>query len=102
MVSDEFRGTNLLLIATEDFSSVDVRRVGPVEPEYGFSAIRKIPGTNGLFVAIKVREVDGETHSKLAVFDLDGKFYLDSGFEEIGEAKFEGLEFLQDQGFVGL
>ena len=30
------QGTNLLIIASEDFSEVIVKRVGPLDPEYGF------------------------------------------------------------------
>lgn len=48
------QGTNLLIIASEDFSEVIVKRVGPLDPEYGFTAVRKLPGTD-LYVALKVR-----------------------------------------------
>ena len=91
-IGDERMGTNLLLLAAEDFSHIEVRRLGPVEPEYGFSALRKFPGSRGLYIAVKVREVGAETSSKLVVFDLDGRIYLDLPF---ADDKYEGVEFLR-------
>jgi soluble calcium-activated nucleotidase 1 len=92
--ADETMGTNLLLIASDDFSHIDVRRVGPLESDYGFTSVRKLPGTDNIFMALKVKELKGATHSKLCVFDLDGRLYLDNGFYDVGDIKYEGLEFL--------
>jgi hypothetical protein len=39
------QGTNLLLVVDEDFSHIDVRRVGPLEPTWGFSTISIVPGS---------------------------------------------------------
>jgi soluble calcium-activated nucleotidase 1 len=91
---DERRGTNLLIIASEDFSSINVKRIGPLEPEYGFTAVRKVPGTDGIFLALKAKEVGEVTHTKIAMFDLNGTMYFDPPFLEVGDQKFEGLEFL--------
>jgi hypothetical protein len=33
---------------------------GPLQPEYGFSSFRKIPGTNGLFLALKTKELSNQ------------------------------------------
>ena len=88
---DEYKGTNLLITTAEDFTDMKITRLGPKEKEYGFSSIRKIPGTNDLYVALKVREVKGETSTKLTVFDLNGKFYIDPPFVEVSNnMKFEG------------
>ena len=39
--ADETRGTNILLVASEDFSSIRVLEgIGPAEDDYGFSSIR--------------------------------------------------------------
>jgi hypothetical protein len=72
--------------------------------EYGFTSVRKLPGSNGLFVATKVREVTrldattGEevdhTHTVMTVFDLEGNIRSEPRWIEVGEAKYEGLEFL--------
>jgi hypothetical protein len=78
--TDEFLASNLLLIADEDFSHVEVRnqhthiatsfsrtctdrltpclvqvrRVGPLECDYGFTSMKVIPHTNEI-IALKVR-----------------------------------------------
>ena len=114
--ADEVLGSNLLLVASEDWSDVSVRRVGAVEPLYGFTAVRQLPGVftapssddggspterekRHLFVALKTKEVETEeegvvTHTKLAVFDLDGNFYTDPPFLHVSDDKYEGIEFV--------
>jgi soluble calcium-activated nucleotidase 1 len=129
--ADQTKGTNLLLVANEDFSEIRVLRLGPEEPRYGFTALRQLPGIfspaasavprpsaidgsdaertvaaidatdapRHLFAALKVKEVElasGEvsTHTKLAVFDLEGRFYTDPPFLHVSEDKYEGIEFL--------
>ena len=96
--SDETRGTNLLLIASEDFSDIIVRRIGPLEPEYGFSAVRKVPGTDDVYMALKVLEIGTKTSTKITVFDLDGNFLLDPPFVHVDDLKYEGVDFLGEQG----
>lgn len=88
-------GSNWLILANEDFSSIRVERVGPLEEEWGFTSVKKAPGTNDTYVALKVREVSGEpSRTRLVIFQLSkpsellGDILLDE-FE-----KFEGLEFL--------
>ena len=95
-VADETRGTNLLLLATEDFSIIDQLRIGPLEPDWGFAAIRKVPGTNDTFAALKVLEVGSRTATKICVFDLKGNMLLEPAFHEVDEQKFEGLEFIDE------
>lgn len=91
--ADETRGTNLLLLANDDFSVIETLRIGPLEPEWGFAAIRKVPGTNDTFAALKVREVGKRTATKLCVFDLSGRMLLEPIFEDVSEMKFEGMQF---------
>ena len=57
---DSQRGSNWLLRASEDFSKIDVRQLGEVEPEWGFTSVRKVPGTRSAFVALKVRDQSQE------------------------------------------
>jgi hypothetical protein len=62
--ADEIRGTNIVLIASEDFEDVTVvEGVGPWEPKYGFSTIRKVPGSSDVFMAVKVKEIGEDVHS---------------------------------------
>ena len=92
---DERRGSNLLILADEALTQFDVTRVGPLEPEWGFASVRKVPGTRDVFMALKVREVDGACSSKLGVFDTSGRFYTNPPFVPVhGSVKYEGLEFL--------
>lgn len=88
---DEKRATNLLLVASEDFSSIEVRRVGPLEPEWGFTAVRKVPGTDSVFLALKAMEVDGRTATRIGLFELQGsgfepRLLLDPPFQHVGGA----------------
>ena len=89
--ADEYQGTNLLITMAEDFSDIRQSRIGPLEREYGFTSIRQI--SKDLFVALKVREVNGETATKLAVFAINGTLYTDPPFVSVDQyKKFEGLE----------
>uniref|UniRef100_A0A7S0PA38 Uncharacterized protein n=1 Tax=Cafeteria roenbergensis TaxID=33653 RepID=A0A7S0PA38_CAFRO len=92
---DESMGTNVLLVADEDFRHINVSSVGPLEPEWGFSSVRRVPGMRDVFAALKCREVDGEMQTRLTVFTLDGHFLLKNGpWLDLGNVKYEGLEFL--------
>jgi soluble calcium-activated nucleotidase 1 len=44
--TDMHMGTNILISTSEDFSDIVVYTIGPFEPDWGFSSIRKIPGTD--------------------------------------------------------
>jgi len=62
--ADETRGTNIVVIAAEDFSEVTVvEGVGPAENKYGFSTVRKVPGSSDVFMAVKVKEIGEDVHS---------------------------------------
>ncbi|CAJ1350384.1 unnamed protein product [Effrenium voratum] len=96
---DETRGTNVLLLAAEDFSRIETLHIGPLEPEWGFAAVRKVPGTNDTYAALKALEVGPRTATKICVFNLAGEMLLNPPFVDVDEMKFEGLEFIHD--FVG-
>jgi len=92
-INDQRMGTNLLIIASENFAEIEVKELGPKMPEYGFSSFRKVPGSDGHYLGIKTKEIDDDFETIITVFDADGKFYLDPPYQTIGNAKFEGLEF---------
>jgi len=95
--TDERMGTNLLFVASEDFSHIEVRTVGPQEPEWGFTALRKLPGSRNIYMALKVREIEGEpSRTKLVVFDLSGQIKSVPMWVHVpgSNKKFEGLEFI--------
>lgn len=92
---DETLGTNKLIIADETFQSIRVLDVGAVEPEFGFTTLRRVPGHAGVFVALKAKEVNGVTRTKLTVFDVEGRFRLSpEPWIDLGPVKYEGLTFL--------
>eukprot|EP00042_Codosiga_hollandica_P023229 m.90546 g.90546 ORF g.90546 m.90546 type:complete len:378 (+) comp51099_c0_seq22:145-1278(+) len=73
-VRDEGRGTNHLLKADEDFRTVEVLTLGPLNPIHGFSSFKFIPGSNDQeIVALKTQEYKGEIATFIAVFTLDGR-----------------------------
>jgi len=73
-VADELRGTNLVLLADETFEQIQTFRVGQLDREWGWSAIRSVPNDErSLFAALRVTEVDGRTQTALSVFDLEGR-----------------------------
>lgn len=92
--ADERRGTNFLLLASEDFSDIEVKTIGPLEEEYGFSAVRRVPGMDDVYMALKVKELGDVTETKITVFDLHGNFLLDPPFQLVGGLKYEGLTFI--------
>jgi len=85
----------MLLIANEDFSQIDVRRIGPLDCELGFTSMKLIPDTNEI-LAIKVLEVGNQTRTFITAFDLQGHFYLEPEWMALvsDTIKYEGLAFV--------
>uniref|UniRef100_A0A915PNN1 Soluble calcium-activated nucleotidase 1 n=1 Tax=Setaria digitata TaxID=48799 RepID=A0A915PNN1_9BILA len=93
---DEERGTNYLLVASEDFSDIKYQRIGTLTGSRGFSAFQFVPGTNDcVIVALKSEEKDGiPVASYITVFNHEvGHFLLDE-VPLVGEFKYEGLAFV--------
>lgn len=91
---DISRGSNIALLANEDFSDIRVRRVGTITKTRGFSTFKFVPNHPTEIVALKSEEsADGVFNSFITVFDLDsGRVLLDE--THIDNEKFEGIEFL--------
>jgi len=85
--------TDLLVVADESFMDVRVRHLEHHDPRYGFTSIRRLPGSRLLFMVLRVHEAGSEHHTQAAVIDLDGEFYTDPPYLEVGDRKFEGLAF---------
>jgi soluble calcium-activated nucleotidase 1 len=102
---DELRGSNTVLVASEDFRDVRVLRIGPVSGggARGFSSAKFVPSTNDhVIVALKSEEDDkaGTQQSYVTVFDLAGNVLMEEqrvpGVEgREGGVKFEGIELLE-------
>ena len=95
--TDEYAGTDVLLIADEHFNHVEVKHIGNKGTGYrGFAAFAFVPGqSDTLIAAIKSEEKDGiPVASYLTVFRVsDGHVLLDE--EPLkGAHKFEGIAFI--------
>jgi len=93
--ADETRGTNFFIEASEFFETINVSRIGPLEKDRGFTALRKVPGTADRFIALKVLEIGDDTRTWITVFDKAGNILLEPEFQLVSDKhKYEGLEFL--------
>ncbi|OWZ23236.1 Soluble calcium-activated nucleotidase [Phytophthora megakarya] len=97
-MEDEKRGSNKVVIASEDFSSIQVREIGKVTPLRGFSSFKFVPRSDdSVIVAIKSVEVEDEQRqtSYITVFDVEGNMLMDET-EIPGAKKYEGVAFAHD------
>lgn len=86
------RGSNKLVIASEDFSDIKVLEIGECVPERGISSFKLVPGHPNECIGLKSVEIGDRTESYLFCFNLDGEILTDDLF--IGNYKCEGVEFL--------
>eukprot|EP00658_Telonema_sp_P-2_P067982 TRINITY_DN5691_c0_g1_i1.p1 TRINITY_DN5691_c0_g1~~TRINITY_DN5691_c0_g1_i1.p1 ORF type:complete len:347 (+),score=72.37 TRINITY_DN5691_c0_g1_i1:237-1277(+) len=91
--TDELKGSNLVLTLDPDTNQVESFRIGTRDQRWGWSAIRAVPGDDrDIFAALRVSEVDGDTHTTLHLFDLQGNLYTEP--VPVGKGrKFEGIDF---------
>uniref|UniRef100_A0A914KLV2 Soluble calcium-activated nucleotidase 1 n=1 Tax=Meloidogyne incognita TaxID=6306 RepID=A0A914KLV2_MELIC len=92
--TDEHKGTNMLIMADENFTNIEATRIGSIgDGSRGFSAFQFLPGSDDQFiVALKSEERDGKAvASYLCFFRLsDGQFLIEEQKFD-GPYKFEGL-----------
>mmetsp|Transcript_43170 Transcript_43170/g.120062 ORF Transcript_43170/g.120062 Transcript_43170/m.120062 type:complete len:242 (-) Transcript_43170:66-791(-) len=86
--------SDLLIVADESFMSIKVVRLQHHDPRFGFTSVRRLPGSHRLFMALRVQEEDGQHRTQAAIIDLDGEFYMEPPYVEVGSRKYEGLAFL--------
>jgi soluble calcium-activated nucleotidase 1 len=88
--------TNMLIVADESFTSINVIRLAHHDHRYGFTSVKRLPGSQRLFMALRVSETEkgDRHHTQATIIDLDGNFYMDPPYIEVGSRKFEGLAFL--------
>ena len=94
-VEDERRGSNLVLLASENFKKIEIRKITPITPTRGFSDFKFLPNSRDhILVALKSEESETRhiQNSYITVFDLNGTVLMDET-EIPGKHKFEGLEF---------
>lgn len=91
--ADERRATNLLLSCPSDFSYINTRQVGPLNPTHGFSSFKFVPDTDDqIILALKSEEDAGKIATYMLAFTLDGRVLMPE--TKIGDVKYEGLEFI--------
>uniref|UniRef100_A0A7S2MNH1 Uncharacterized protein n=1 Tax=Zooxanthella nutricula TaxID=1333877 RepID=A0A7S2MNH1_9DINO len=85
---------DLLIVADEGFTDIKAMRLEHHDPRFGFTSVKRIPGSPHLFMVLRVHE-DGQKHrTQAAIIDLHGVFYTEPPYVEVGDRKFEGLAFL--------
>lgn len=91
---DELRGCDVLLIADEDFRSVETVKLGPYKSSYGFSSFKFLPGSkDNIIVALMTEEVKGMTATHITAFTITGQVLMK--IQTITtDLKYEGFEFL--------
>jgi len=85
---------NLLIVADEGFVDIRVVHLAHHDERFGFTSVRRLPGSASLFMVLRVHETETVHWTQAAILDLEGNFYTEPPYIEIGPRKFEGLAFL--------
>eukprot|EP00930_Biecheleria_cincta_P004213 TRINITY_DN105111_c0_g1_i1.p1 TRINITY_DN105111_c0_g1~~TRINITY_DN105111_c0_g1_i1.p1 ORF type:complete len:401 (-),score=58.81 TRINITY_DN105111_c0_g1_i1:454-1656(-) len=86
--------SSMLIVADEAFHNIQVRSLKYHEPGFGFTSVKRLPGSRNLFVVLRVKEQAASSTTQAAIIDLHGNFYTDPPYVQVGERKYEGLAFL--------
>lgn len=70
---DRYRGSNLLVIASEDFSDIRTLALGEHIPERGTSTFKIVPGHPEECIGLKSVEIGDHTETYFFAFSLDGE-----------------------------
>jgi soluble calcium-activated nucleotidase 1 len=92
VIDERERGSNVLVIANEDFSNLRTVTVGDQRMDRGVSSFKILPGHPDECIALKSIEIGGRTQSYLFCFNLEGEVLQEDVF--IGDYKCEGIEIL--------
>jgi len=87
------KGSNLMIVASEDFGRVNVSQLGDLIATHGFSSFKFIPHRHHEVIVLKSVEHDSVIETYIAVFNLVTQQVL---MKEtmVGKYKFEGIEFI--------
>lgn len=85
-------GSNILIIANEDFSQVRTMEIGERIAERGVSTFKILPGHPNECIGLKSVEIGDRTETYLFCFNLDGEVLQEDIL--IGRYKCEGVEIL--------
>ncbi|CEF63008.1 Soluble calcium-activated nucleotidase 1 [Strongyloides ratti] len=95
--TDEFMGTNYMIIADEDFTNIKYKKIGKTgDGSRGYSAFQFVPETNDdIIVTLKSEEKDGvPVASYLSVYCLSTEKVILDETPLSGTFKYEGIEFV--------
>eukprot|EP01080_Neovahlkampfia_damariscottae_P004555 gene4555-7939_t len=84
------KGSNTVIIANENFSDIEVKKIGVKTPIRGFSSFKFIPGRPNEIIALKSAEENKMQQAFITVFNLNGEVLLEETL--IGNEKYEGIE----------
>lgn len=91
-VDEREKGTNMLIVADEDFTDIRTLEVGERIPERGVSSFKLVPGRPNECIGLKSVEIGDRTETYLFCFDLDGNVLQEDTF--LGAYKCEGVEII--------
>ncbi|CAI6363447.1 unnamed protein product [Macrosiphum euphorbiae] len=92
-LTDERKGTNVLLSASPDFDDVKVVYIGELVPNHGYSSFKFIPGTNHTVItAISTQEEGSVTATFINAFTINGEILFPE--TKVSDLKYEGFEFI--------
>ncbi|TWI52701.1 soluble calcium-activated nucleotidase 1 [Pseudomonas duriflava] len=92
IIDERERGSNILVIANEDFSKIRTVPVGDRLADRGISSLKILPGHPDECIALKSIEIGDQRQSYLFCFNLEGEVLQEDLF--IGDYKCEGVEIL--------
>lgn len=93
-ILDEERGSNVMLIVSEDFDRIEVKTIGALRPTHGFSSFKFVPWREHEIVALKTEEYQGAVATYIMVFDKETGEILMDETQFSNTTKFEGIEFI--------
>jgi len=92
-VVDETKGTNLVLMASEDFSHITKKTIGELDPIRGVSSFKFIPFRESEVLVLKSIEYKEQIISYVTVYNLDtGEVHLED--TKVDDKKYEGIEII--------
>ena len=91
-MADESRGSNLILSASGNgFEHVTVRHIeGARIRTRGFSAVKLLPGSPQVAVALRTEELQGRVATYLTMLHINGTILMAD--THIADRKYEGIE----------
>lgn len=88
--ADERQGSNLIISASNSFEHIRSTRVGRRIRARGFSAVKLVPDTLDVAVALRTEEVDGQLATFVCVLHTNGTVLMPDTY--ISDRKYEGIE----------